>query len=258
MLNDMARATGCVISDRVPRVPQQLSSADMACPSVPRDGAVQLAARSRRADGAVPHRHRDCCRLLHLYGGSARLGSALGRLGTDPARLGAMHFRSPRFSSSQRRTSQRWFFSLCHFGGVGGRAVGLHRRRIDRRRCVRLTRLLRSASLQLAVLYLPVACRPCGSAAECMLPSIRAAAVPPQSVHDGWMNPFDSCAIDRRCSLHQSARSCVAQCTYPALLDTADATCAAPSAGTPALLVLDTEQWATRRLLEAHQSVSAL
>jgi hypothetical protein len=41
-------------------------------------------------------------------------------------------------------------------------------------------------------------------------------------------------------------------------LDTAGAACAAPAAGTPALLVLDTEQWATRRLLEAHQSVSAL
>jgi hypothetical protein len=72
------------------------------------------------------------------------------------------------------------------------------------------------------------------------------------------MNPFDSCAIDRRCSLHQSARSCVRCSVYLPLLDTADAACAAPPAGTPALLVLDTEQWAARRLLEAHQSVSAL
>ena len=97
-------------------------------------------------------------------------------------------------------------------GGVGGRAVGLHRRRIDRRRCVRLTRLPRSAYSSCA---LPVACRPCRSAAVCITAAIHSCGCGTSTVRARWMNPFDSCAIDRRCSLHQSARSCVAQCTYP-------------------------------------------
>jgi hypothetical protein len=65
--------------------------------------------------------------------------------------------------------------------------------------------------------------------------------------------------VRHRSSLQFTSVGALVRCSvYLPLLDMADAACAAPPAGTPALLVLDTEQWAARRLLEAHQSVSAL